>query len=176
MRKNPTPPEKIMWELLRRKSLGVRFRRQHPVESYIPDFYCHDLNLAVEIDGKTYHSSAAAQRHDAVRDELMRQKRLQVIRFAASRVFHDAEGVFAEIKRLSDEFFSIENAEWVDAGALKVRDLVFSGLKRMAVRIAGLYDQKTNEQVYDLEIEKAYSYSTEVCMVHNCGSGGSLSE
>ena len=51
-RKKPTKSEKIMWNvLLNRKFLNLKFRRQHLIEGYLLDFYCHDLKLAIEIDG-----------------------------------------------------------------------------------------------------------------------------
>jgi len=43
-RRNPTPAESLLWEELRGRKLGVRFRRQHPIEGYIPDFVCLKKN------------------------------------------------------------------------------------------------------------------------------------
>ncbi len=47
-----TRPEKTLWYLLRRNSLGWHFRRQHPIGPYILDFYCAALKLCVEVDGQ----------------------------------------------------------------------------------------------------------------------------
>jgi len=55
MRKEPTHEEYVLWEELRnRKLLNYKFRRQHPLNKYIADFYCHELNLVIELDGN-YH-------------------------------------------------------------------------------------------------------------------------
>ncbi|MEP6948737.1 MAG: DUF559 domain-containing protein, partial [Ginsengibacter sp.] len=48
LRKNMTITEKIIWEKLSKNQLGVKVRRQHPIEKYIADFYCHELKLIIE--------------------------------------------------------------------------------------------------------------------------------
>ena len=53
-RRYMTPAESVLWECLRNRNLGVRFRRQHPIYSYIPDFVCIEKQLVVEVDGG-YH-------------------------------------------------------------------------------------------------------------------------
>jgi very-short-patch-repair endonuclease len=67
LRKNQTPSEKILWNMLRRKNFfGYKFLRQHPiyyrinknwVEFFIADFYCARLKLIIEVDGKIYENS-----------------------------------------------------------------------------------------------------------------------
>ena len=66
-RKHPTKAEELLWEHLRGKQLGVRFRRQHPVYDYIPDFVCLSLNLIIEVDGD-YHLAEEQQLSDRERD------------------------------------------------------------------------------------------------------------
>ena len=52
LRKNLTDAEQLLWRLLRDRLFGnKKFRRQHPVGRYILDFYCHELKLAIEVDG-----------------------------------------------------------------------------------------------------------------------------
>jgi very-short-patch-repair endonuclease len=52
-----TPAEIVLWEALKDKQLsGFRFRKQHPIDEYILDFYCPSARLAVELDGE-YHFS-----------------------------------------------------------------------------------------------------------------------
>jgi hypothetical protein len=51
LRENMTDYEKLLWEKLKRKQIcGLRFRRQHPIDIFIADFYCHEVRLVVEID------------------------------------------------------------------------------------------------------------------------------
>jgi adenine-specific DNA-methyltransferase len=59
----------------------------------------------------------------------------------------------------------------VEAQDLAVGDWVFFGPQRVAVRIAEICTQETEEDLYDLEVEDAHSFITELCVVHNCGSG-----
>lgn len=52
LRKNMTIAEKLLWEELKRKEIfKVRFKRQHPIDIFIVDFYCHKFKLAIEVDG-----------------------------------------------------------------------------------------------------------------------------
>jgi adenine-specific DNA-methyltransferase len=55
-----------------------------------------------------------------------------------------------------------------------VGDIVFVGPERVGVRIERIQTVFSEEEVYDLEVEGAHSYLTEVCVVHNCGSGTTL--
>ena len=51
LRREMTPAEKILWQGVRAKKLGVRFRRQQVIAGFIVDFYCHKGALVVEVDG-----------------------------------------------------------------------------------------------------------------------------
>ncbi len=47
-----TDAENLMWQLLRAKRfMNLKFRRQHVIEPYIVDFYCHEIGLVIELDG-----------------------------------------------------------------------------------------------------------------------------
>ena len=54
LHKNSTLSEIILWKNIKNKSLGYEFHRQVPLDNFIVDFYCHELNLAIEIDGNTH--------------------------------------------------------------------------------------------------------------------------
>ena len=51
LRREMTPAEKLLWQEVRAKKLGVRFRRQQVIAGFIVDFYCHKAALVVEVDG-----------------------------------------------------------------------------------------------------------------------------
>ncbi len=53
-RKNSTLSEIILWKHIKNKALGVEFHRQVPMLNFIVDFYCHELKLAIEIDGESH--------------------------------------------------------------------------------------------------------------------------
>jgi len=64
-----TIDERKAWEILRdRRVLGFKFRRQHIIHGFIVDFYCHELKLILEIDGKG-HASAERIQYDAARTQ-----------------------------------------------------------------------------------------------------------
>jgi len=54
LRRTMTAPERALWSLLRRKHLGLHFRRQHPIGPFVLDFYCASARLCVEIDGPAH--------------------------------------------------------------------------------------------------------------------------
>lgn len=54
LKDNMTESEQILWEHLRNKKLGVKFRRQHVIDNYIPDFVPLSIKLIVEVDGKIH--------------------------------------------------------------------------------------------------------------------------
>ncbi len=54
LRNGSTFSEVLLWQKIRRKSLGFEFHRQVPIGNYIVDFYCHELMLAIEIDGSSH--------------------------------------------------------------------------------------------------------------------------
>lgn len=54
LRKNSTLSEVLLWEKLKQRSMGVQFHRRVPLLEYIVDFYCHELQLAIEIDGVSH--------------------------------------------------------------------------------------------------------------------------
>jgi very-short-patch-repair endonuclease len=90
MRKHPTPGEAAMWAELRRKALGHRFHRQVPILGWIADFYCPAWRLVVEVDGP-YHEDRKA--YDALRDQVMRDHGLRVIRIAEDDAVHHTRDV-----------------------------------------------------------------------------------
>ena len=97
LRRNQTPAEEFLWELLRDRQLsGAKFRRQHQFGEYICDFFCNETKLVVECDGEP-HSGTARQKHDAKRDAYLRSQGLTVIRFENRRVLNDTDAVLQEI-------------------------------------------------------------------------------
>jgi very-short-patch-repair endonuclease len=51
LRNNSTLSEILLWKQIKNKALGIEFHRQVPIDEFIVDFYCHELMLAIEIDG-----------------------------------------------------------------------------------------------------------------------------
>ncbi|WP_339894543.1 DUF559 domain-containing protein [uncultured Algibacter sp.] len=57
LRKNSTLPEVLLWQNIKQRAYGVQFHRQVPILNYIVDFYCHEIGLAIEIDGSSHDHS-----------------------------------------------------------------------------------------------------------------------
>ena len=53
LRNNSTLSEILLWKEIKGKAFGYEFHRQVPIDNYIVDFYCHELMLAIEIDGSS---------------------------------------------------------------------------------------------------------------------------
>ena len=102
LRREMTPQERKLWQHLRGKQLyGMKFRRQHPIHRFILDFYCHQHELVVEIDGHS-HFEPAQQEYDQARTEWLTHYGLRVIRFTNRDVDTNIEGVLDEIARACD--------------------------------------------------------------------------
>ncbi|MDD5725843.1 MAG: endonuclease domain-containing protein [Patescibacteria group bacterium] len=97
MRQNPTPAEFKMWYFLR--FLSPRFLRQRPIDSFIVDFYCPELNLAIEIDGDPHFTEEGKVR-DAERTQILNSHGLKVIRFSNSEVLNNFEIIKKQISEL----------------------------------------------------------------------------
>lgn len=96
LRRSSTLPEGLLWQRLRQRPDGFKFRRQHPLGPYIADFYCPAARLVVEIDGEG-HTMGKQPAHDARRDAWLRRQGLGVIRFAAGDVMKDVNSVVTAI-------------------------------------------------------------------------------
>lgn len=91
-RKNPTLAEDMLWQVLRRKGLGVKFRRQHPIDEFIADFVCLDEQLVIEVDGG-YHESPEQREDDERRTALLGMRGFRVLRFTNDEVLYRIEDV-----------------------------------------------------------------------------------
>lgn len=83
MRLNPTPSEALLWEVLREKRLGVRFRRQAVLYGYIADFFAPSIGLAVEVDGSSHDDRGA---YDEARDAGLARYGIKTLRLTADDV------------------------------------------------------------------------------------------
>ncbi|WP_420138775.1 endonuclease domain-containing protein [Sphingomonas sp.] len=96
LRKAMTPPEIGLWLALRTNDAGLRFRRQHPAGQYVLDFYCAPARLAVEVDGEA-HNRGDRPLRDAARDQWLAAQGTHVLRYAATDVLTNLDGVVREI-------------------------------------------------------------------------------
>jgi very-short-patch-repair endonuclease len=91
-----TLPEVLLWRALRSRPEGLKFRRQHPLGSYVLDFFCRDARVAIEIDGEAHNRGDRPQR-DRARDEALRLQGIHTLRINAAAVLGDIEAVVRHI-------------------------------------------------------------------------------
>lgn len=85
LRKEPTHAEEVLWNFLKQRPLGYKFRRQHPISNYVVDFFCVSANVAIEIDG-SIHDIEEVKIRDKERQKILNEKGIKVIRFKNEEV------------------------------------------------------------------------------------------
>ena len=166
MRREMTAEERHLWSLLRRRQLGGKFRRQHPMGPYILDFYSRDGALAVEVDGSD-HLGAEAGQADALRDAYLESLGLTVLRFTNREVAESPDSVCQRIVGVLTDVAPTEDREtqWRRADSLRETDVVYHSLPQATDEVTVVSKLWSREELYDLELEGALSYVTEVCTV-----------
>jgi very-short-patch-repair endonuclease len=97
LRKKSTRSENILWKYLsNRGMIGYKFRRQHPINRFILDFYCPEKKLAIEIDGKIHNNK---KDYDQARQELLENMGISFLRFSNEEVKLNIDMVLRSIKR-----------------------------------------------------------------------------
>jgi DNA ligase-associated DEXH box helicase len=97
MRHQPTEAENVLWQFLRAKKMGCKFRRQHLVSDYIPDFVCLEKKLIIEVDGG-YHNNPEQLKLDQERTKYLNQEGYHILRFTNEEVLLNIESVVEKIK------------------------------------------------------------------------------
>ncbi|MFH1427758.1 MAG: endonuclease domain-containing protein [Patescibacteria group bacterium] len=98
LRKDSTETEKIMWDKLRNRKLGEKFRRQYGIGHYIADFCCPIEKLIIEIDGEI-HNEQEQILYDEERSKDIRELGFKVIRFINTEVKNNLDNVVDKIKK-----------------------------------------------------------------------------
>ena len=105
LRQNHTGAEKMLWEKLRnRRFRNLKFLRQHPIyykfdnqrKFFIADFYCHEIKLVIEIDGKIHNKQIA---YDQIRTEIINLKKINVIRFTNEEIYQNINLVLKKLNK-----------------------------------------------------------------------------
>ena len=97
LRRELTDAERLLWSLLRnRRFYGLKFRRQHPLGSFVLDFYCHEAKLAVELDGGQ-HNRPEKRFRDERRTSFLKKNGIKVARFWNHEVLQQTESVLCSL-------------------------------------------------------------------------------
>jgi len=84
LRRESTRSEAILWEVLRNRKLeGRKFRRQHPIGTFVVDFFCKEEALIVEVDGPIHEHQKDLDRQ---RQELLESLGLRFVRLSSHLV------------------------------------------------------------------------------------------
>ncbi len=97
LRNNSTYAEVLLWNQLKNKKLkGYDFHRQKPILNYILDFFCHELYLAIEVDGIT-HNTENQQVKDKARQSEIEALGITFLRFDDMDIKTQMDGVISQI-------------------------------------------------------------------------------
>ena len=103
LRRNMTLPELILWKRLKnRKLFKTRFRRQHPIDIFIVDFYCHEYKLVIEIDGEIHYRNEVKE-YDLGRSAEIKKFGINIIRFKNEEIISNIDDVIIRILNKIDE-------------------------------------------------------------------------
>jgi very-short-patch-repair endonuclease len=98
LRRNMPEEEVILWSVLKnRQLLGQRFLRQYSIGEYIVDFYCPNLKLVIEVDGKS-HLGKQAKEYDETRTEFISFTGIKFLRFTNKEIHQNLSKVITTIK------------------------------------------------------------------------------
>jgi len=97
MRHDQTTAEIVLWRYLSNNGMcGVKFRRQHPLNGFIVDFYCPSKRLAIELDGEIH---LRQKEQDKIRQGIIENEDIRFLRFNNEEVLRNIENVLRTIKR-----------------------------------------------------------------------------
>ena len=103
LRKNSTLSEVLLWKNIKNKALGVQFHRQVPMLEYIVDFYCHELMLAIEIDGDSH---LYKYEYDVKRQGELEQQGVVFLRFSDLDVKQNMFSVGLSLEQVVNELLN----------------------------------------------------------------------
>ncbi len=96
LRNSQTDTEKYLWSFLRKSNLGVKFRRQFVIGTYIVDFCSLEKKLVIELDGGQHQQ---AKELDRTRDQFLAQRGYRVLRFWNNDILENTDSVLTAIHR-----------------------------------------------------------------------------
>ena len=96
LRKQMSLPEVLLWQALRQRPAGLKFRPQHPAGPYVLDFYCASARLAIEVDGEAHNRGDRPAKDDA-RDRWLARENVRVLRIPAKVILDDMAAAITHI-------------------------------------------------------------------------------
>ena len=91
----------MLWNYLKGKQMkGFDFDRQRPIDNQIVDFYCKDLQLAIEVDGESHYGNLKA---DKRREKRLNKLGVNVLRFDDMEIVYELDEVLKKIEQWIEE-------------------------------------------------------------------------
>ena len=154
LRKNPTEPERQLWNRIRNKQLsGIKFRRQQGIDRYIVDFYCAEYSLVIEVDGDSHFTDEGII-YDQVRDDFLQSLGLVVLRFTNLDVMKNIgsvlEKILEQIKKDPTPALPL-SGEGADAAPNKIKRGVSPSRLRAPLQGGGWEGVKSASLTWDAE-------------------------
>ena len=97
LRNHLTHSEMILWSYLKQKPFGFRFRRQHPINDFVADFFCFRLKLVIEVDGGI-HEKPEVKEKDIQKENWLVENGLSILRFTNFEIERGLEKVILTIE------------------------------------------------------------------------------
>jgi very-short-patch-repair endonuclease len=102
LRNAVTEPEQRFWYYLRhRRFRGLKFKRQYGIGSYVVDFFCYELLLAVELDGGQ-HTETDTIEYDQRRTCFLNSQGIKVVRYFNGDVMSNIDSVLEDLTKVTD--------------------------------------------------------------------------
>jgi very-short-patch-repair endonuclease len=109
LRKNETVAEKVLWSKINRNQIiGLQFRRQHPINMFIADFFCAKIKLVIEIDGGI-HEIPEVKIHDAGRSDFLNDHGITVLRFTNEQIIREIDYVLNTIENTVNQLLELQS-------------------------------------------------------------------
>ncbi|MBD1260320.1 DUF559 domain-containing protein [Maribacter polysiphoniae] len=99
LRKNSTLSEVLLWQKIKNRAYGVQFHRQVPLLNYIVDFYCHELMLAIEVDGNSHDHK---YEYDSKRQNRLEKEGVCFLRLSDKEVKQEMFSVLLKVEQTID--------------------------------------------------------------------------
>ncbi len=101
LRTHGTLEESILWNHLKNKLSGFKFRRQHSIGNFIVDFFCSAKRLIIELDGHK-HKERDASAYDKERTAYLNERGYTVMRFWNNEIEENLESILSKINSALD--------------------------------------------------------------------------
>lgn len=106
LRKNSTLAQVLLWQKIQKRAFGVQFRRQVPLLDYIVDFYCHELKLAIEVDGNSHEFK---YEYDSERQGVLEKEGVRFLQFSDNEIKQNMFSISLVIEQTVEELVAFKN-------------------------------------------------------------------